>query len=123
MQKKDLKTGMVVTLRNGMEYVVFRDIDAVYLNGVDEDKKKEGVLVSINNNWEWLSFYKEDLSFSDLRSSDIIKVELPYHPYSYMNLGYCRNQRTILWEEKVKEFTIAELEKHFGCKVKIIKED
>lgn len=41
------------------------------------------------------------------------------------DIAYDHNDRYVLWQrpDPVKEMTIAELEDHFGCKVKIVKEN
>ena len=55
-------------------------------------------------------------------SLDIVKVEVPYHPYDFLNLGHERDKRKLLWQEEpeIKEVTMSEVEEKFGCKVKIV---
>lgn len=117
MKKSDLKTGMIVTLRNWNEYVVF--IDAQNTNMYDSGS----VIVNASKFlWQRLKDFNEDMTNIREKKWDIMKVELASHPYCYMNLNNGRENRKLLWErEEVKEMTMEELEKHFGCKVKIIK--
>ena len=119
MKLSDLKTGMIVTLRNGDEYVVFRNCKNLY-NFDSSDILVNAKLYS----WHNLSKYTDDLCCCPNKEWDVVKVEIPYHPYSTMNIDYEREKREVFWErEKVLEVTMAEIEEKFGCKVKIVKED
>ena len=118
MKLSDFKTGMIVTLRNGDEYVVFKDISTLF---TDED-----AVICNGKSWERLGRYTNDMKhgFAGFgKTHDIVKVEVPYHPYSFFNLEHERGKRKIVWEEGAKEVTMAEIEEKFGCKVKIVKED
>ena len=118
MKLSDLKTGMIVTLRNGSEYVVFRNSANLY--GFDSSD----ILVNAEKcSWHKLSKYTDYLHCCSETEWDIVKVEIPYHPFCNMNIDYERDKRKLLWEESVKEVTMAEIEEKFGCKVKIVKED
>lgn len=88
------------------------------------------MLNSDEHRWNRLENYEEDLTYknglmdcNDGDDFDIIKVELSPHPYTFADLNYERSERKLLWkrEKPVKEMTMAELEAHFGCKVKIVK--
>lgn len=125
MKKSDLKTGMIVTLRNEQEYMVFLDAQSTYT-------KNNGAIDLLVNGqkhiWNRLDYYNDDLIYDedaldDADNYDIVKVEIPCHPYALMNINYEPHNRKLLWvrPEPVREFTMAELEKHFGCKVKIVK--
>lgn len=115
--KADLKTGMIVTTRNGYEFCVFRNIDMGCSKNYD----------CIVNNAMYIELenYNENLTRNDdIYLYDIIKIESASSPLCFMDIRYEKNKRTLLWEcEKVKEMTMAELEEHFGCKIKIVKED
>jgi len=131
MKKSDLKTGMIVTTRDGCEYVVFLGTTSVYI-------REESCDILLNTNpelcrWNRLDYYNEDLTYdratryeddAKAKEYDIMKVELALHPYAFTNVNYKREERKLLWEREkpVKEMTMAELEEHFGCKVKIVKE-
>lgn len=115
MTKADLKTGYLVTTRNGKQYVVYLGAETSYFSGdciVDGNKEA---------NWLKLDNYNEDLTFKSGKHHDIMKVEKQYHPYDLLTINYCEKDRKLLWErEEVKEMTMSEIEKLVGCKVKII---
>lgn len=117
MKLSDLKTGMIVTLRNGDEYVVFRNFSDLYTESTS--------IICNGRSWNNLCYYSDGMKCSSLfgKMYDIVKVEVPYHPYSFFNLEHEREKRKIVWEEGAKEVTMAEIEEKFGCKVKIVKED
>ena len=123
MKLSELKTGMIVTTREGVEYVVFKDAvckNPEYCGTVFVNKKCFS--------WHEIKNFKEDMTYEsgwggDYKKYDIVKVEIPSHPYSYMDLNYEEIKRKVIWErEEIKEVTMAEIEKKFGCKVKIVKE-
>ena len=127
MKLSDLKTGMIVTWRNGVECVVMIDCEcntSIFGSAL--------VVNAVGCHWMPLSDYGEDMKIKsgyedeldDASELDIVKVEVPCHPYSFFNLEYEKEKRKLLWkEETVKELTMAEIEEKFGCKVKIVKED
>ena len=119
MKLSDLKTGMIVTLRNGDEYVVFRDFSDLYTEATS--------IICNGKSWNNLCYYSDGMKCSSGclgNMQDIVKVEIPYHPYSFFDLTREKHRRKLVWkEESVKEVTMAEIEEKFGCKVKIVKED
>ena len=119
MKLSDLKTGMIVTLRNGDEYVVFRDFSDLYTEATS--------IICNGKSWTNLCYYSDGMKCSSGclgNMHDIVKVEIPYHPYSFFDLTREKHRRKLVWkEESVKEVTMAEIEEKFGCKVKIVKED
>lgn len=119
MKLSDLETGMIVTLRNGEEYVVFRNFSDLYTVATS--------IICNGRSWNNLCYYSDDMKCSSgclENMHDIVKVEIPYHPFSFFNLERERERRKLLWkEESVKEVTMTEIEEKFGCKVKIVKED
>lgn len=119
MKLSDLKTGMIVTLRDGLEYVVFRNCKNLF------HYDSSDILVNSKTcSWHNLSKYTDDLCCCTDKEWDIVKVEIPCHPYCNMNIDYEREKRKVFWErENVLEVTMAEIEEKFGCKVKIVKED
>lgn len=118
MQKSDLKTGMIVTTRNGNEYVVFLDCQHLY------DSAKNVIVNRQFCCWNDLDLnYTENLTCKNFHSHDIVKVQIPRHVYSFMDADYEKTVRKTIWErQECKEVTMADVEKKFGCKVKIIKE-
>lgn len=121
MKLSELKTGMIVTLRNGNEYVVFRDSVnySLYYN------KTDFVFVNGKGGWIDAKSYDENMKYLRDKNYDVVKVELSSHPYGFMDINYCKADRATIWMENegFKEITIADIEKIFGCKVKIVKED
>lgn len=127
MTLNDLKTGMIVTTRNGYEYTVIRDHCSTNITGCD-------VFVRcIDNTRGWLNVreYNPDLSFTDKwsdkqenRAWDIVKVEVCEHPFGFMDLNYNRDDRKVIWEEPpAKKLTVSEIEKLLGYKVEIVSEE
>ena len=94
MKKKDLNNNHALRLRNGDIYVVARqstDCDDV-------------IMQPRSGRWMEFSDFNENLQYIGNKDRDVVEV-----------------YRTI-WERKeVKELTMKEVEKKFGCKVKIIK--
>ena len=126
MKKSDLKTGMIVETRNGQEYVVFLDICKPQYILKNYSEKCRSVLVNSKDR-EWINFdnYNEDMCLDDNNDSfDIMKVYIPNHPYSFMDTSHEKELRKLIWNREQtkseKEFTMKELENHFGCKVKIV---
>ena len=118
MKLSDLKTGMIVTLRNGDEYVVFTDFSELYTEATS--------IICNGKSWINLCYYSDGMKCSSGclgNMHDIVKVEIPYHPYSIQKPSYEKDKRKILYDGIVKEVTMAEIEEKFGCKVKIVKED
>lgn len=120
MQLSDLKTGMIVTTRDGSEYRVLRNIEC----GYEYARDPLGVMVSVtptSKAWERLSVYKSTECHYN-HQLDIVKVEATNHPYGFFDLEYERNKRVLLWQEEpeIKEVTMSEVEEKFGCKVKIV---
>lgn len=104
--KKDLKSGMVVELKNGSKRLIIE---------CDE----ELICVEISNA-DFVSQYNEDLTHSVHKHLDIQKV----FNYPTISLNYVveRNKKAI-WERKApKEMTVAEIEKELGYPIKIVKE-
>ena len=130
MTKSELKTGMIVTTQDGMEYVVFRNVQYLFENPFKSHNGEiDDVLVNAQRNtWNRLEYYNEDLTYKSdgltdifAKRNEIVKVEIPYHPYAFMNIDIEKHRRKLIWKrEIVKEITMADVEEQFGCKVKII---
>ena len=126
MKLSDLKTGMIVTWRNGVECVVMIDYES------QSDIERKIFVNAKDKHWLPFKYYGEDMKmmrdyedfYFDDEEFDIVKVEVATHPYGFLDLEYERSSRKLLWkEESIKEVTMAEIEEKFGCKVKIVKED
>ena len=112
MKLDELKTGMIVTTRNGDSYIVMRDF-------IDEGDILAGLSFNnkISDTWTSLSNYNQDMTNSGFPHIDIMSVYSSY-PYS------SDTPKKLLWERKeYKEVTMKEIEEKFGCKVKIVGED
>lgn len=94
--KDDLKTGMLITLRNGDSMVIlktFTDFDPVYKQLMIQ----RGIALDINNKyWRPLANFRDDLTHVRKNEYDIMKVCIPESPNSY--LKYSENDnKTVLW--------------------------
>lgn len=117
--KSNLKTGMIVTTRNGEEHVVF-------LNCSDDEYKKD-ILISKTNGYEPLNYYNDNLLYNTegmedikgIEGFDIMKVE---SPFLIRSMSIFDEQRVLVWE-RTQEISMKEalekLEEIYGCKVKI----
>ena len=123
MKKSDLKTGMIVTLRSGCEYMVFLDVDHNY------DHTKNFLVNGNNHSWISFQYITEELfglDYDGLRHKgyDIMKIESLPHPFALQEIDFNKSQRRTLWERvEIKEMTVAEIEKALGYKIKIVKEE
>ena len=109
MTLNDLKTGMIVKIRNGEYHIIMRDFidDGDILAGLSCNNKILGT-------WTSLSNYNQDMTHSGVPYLDIVSVYASY-PYSE------DTTTRILWERnEYKEVTMKEIEEKFGCKVKIV---
>ena len=112
MTLNDLKTGMIVTTRNGNSYIVMRDF-------VDAGDVFAGLSDSaeITSSYTELSYYRQDMKHNQLPGLDIMSV---YTSYLYG----IDTPKKLLWKrEEYREVTMKEIEEMFGCKIKIVEED
>ena len=112
MKLDDLKTGMIVTTRNGDSHIVMRDfvnVGDILASISDND--------NITNSYIELSYYKQDMKNNILSGLDIMSV--------YTSYLHCIDiPKKLLWQrEEYKEVTMKEIEEKFGCKVKIVGEE
>lgn len=113
--KSDLRTGDVVVLRNGYEYMVLRGC----AEGSEVDRF---VGIGTTSEWEHFNVYNEDMtSDSEFVELDIVKVFRPkdnhYRPWENRE----REMDTVFIREEVKELTVAEISKLLGYDVKVVK--
>lgn len=122
MKKSELRTGMIVTLRSGNEYVFFKDF------AVDDDycmkNDNEGIIVNGQlPSWARIKNYSNDLKHNTYQDLDIVKVEIPSHPYAFTNIPYDKRDRKLMWERKEpKKMTVAEIEAILGYKIEVVSE-
>lgn len=127
MKKSDLRVGDVVKTREGCHLVI-----------LPNENSKDGLATFRGGAFAcqcYLSEYNEDFSNINRSKYDIIavyKASEPYKDRAYATIKSIMNADidkflfdSLDWDwvrpEPVKEMTMEELEKHFGCKVKIIK--
>lgn len=120
MTKSELKTGMIVTQRNG-------DKKTVYLSCCsDWDAEPRDVILrgGYYRSWDGLEHYREDLTHKSFKDFDIVKVELVEHPYDLAKPTDEANVVKTLWTrpEDTKKMTVAEIEAILGYKVEVVSE-
>lgn len=129
MTLDDLKTGMIVTMRNGSKYTVLRDIDVPFQNNKDlfiyvnfnQSKCFEYIDDDLGRGYMRFDTYESNLKHVSNSQWDIVKVERSSHPYGFMDLTYDRGSRTIIWTEPTAvKLTVAEIEARLGYKVEIV---
>ena len=94
--KDDLKTGHLVVLRNGDEYVVFKDSVSKYTT-------QSSVMINLDSMFDWTALENYDYTLKASKSSvlDIMEVYLQSHPYSFVR-EYDKDNRQLLWEREEK---------------------
>jgi len=114
MTKSALKTGMIVTLRNGKKFEVY--IDAVtYTCSCGSDVITDG------KKWSSLAEYNEDLTYPGHTDHDIVMVEYVGGRTDLYAGATDEKTLDIIWKrEDTKKMTVAEIEAILGCKVEII---
>lgn len=111
----DLKTGHIVTLRDGTKLVMYKDVAL-------STSSDRSFLVSDSDEWrEFDGKYHEDLMHITCDQFDIMKVERPVY---IVDLGTTNTKYTeVVYEHiKPKEMTLAEIEKELGYKIKLVEE-
>lgn len=98
MTKADLKTGMIVELRNGIKFTLF--LNTLPFTDIFDDYVTDFFCNGSKREWSYLEHYNDDLTFFDRKLSeyDIIKIYQPSHPYSMQDLTYDFENWTLLWQ-------------------------
>lgn len=114
MTKSELKTGMIIVLANGREYMVYKDVG--YIGAETKD-----VAVEISNNPTWLKLdnYNEDMTMPRYNDLDIIQVIKTPHPYALLIHTFEKEKREIIWSRK-KRYTYAQLRELLGEEFEIV---
>lgn len=109
MELKDLKTGMVVELRNGDKYLVINQ--AGKLSGI-----RENSYITFNS----LYAYKSDMTWPTDSCLDVVKVFRPVlTSFEYM----LKDERNCIWtRDEKRKMTVSEICKELGYEVEIVKE-
>ena len=121
MTKSELKTGMIVTRRDGKRLTVYRNCACSFGHSIHND-----VFVDASDEiWHSMEYYSEDLkNLKGYPEYDIVKVELVWHPYDYNKYPFDADRTKVLWErtDPKKKMTVAEIESILGYKVEIVSE-
>ena len=105
MKKSDLRSGMIITLRNGSTFLLV-------------DTLKCGLLGINNNEYFTLTFQKEDLTHKVTKFRDIIKIQ----EITYESNGHFDNWKYApeIWNESTRKMTVKEISQILGYKVEIV---
>lgn len=120
MTKSELKTGMIVTRRDGKKLTVYRNCACSASHRIYND-----VIVDASCEcWHPLEYYTEDLiNNNNFPEFDIVKVELVHHPYDYNKYPFDAKVVKVLWERnEPKKMTVAEIEAILGYKIEVVSE-
>jgi hypothetical protein len=92
MTKSDLKTGYIVTLRDGGKAVVVK-------NMTFKECEKDVLIFQRECQWEYLDVWNEDLKHHTFHDHDIVLVEKGGTPYNLFDIDYEHSKRTVIWGE------------------------
>lgn len=111
--KSMLKTGMIVVLRNGDEYIVLKDF-------YDLDD-----VIACKNGWSFMSDYDNDICMKNkLSHLDIVEIKKPISGGASIRFWLANGDdslfKTIWKREEPKEMTVSEIEKELGYKIKVV---
>ena len=115
MKKSDLKTGMVVELRNGDKYLVMLNPDC-------EGRE----LIRFNGGYMSLNAYDNELMLKKLNENfDIVKVYSAEGSICWLLGDKELVKFKPIWEREgiAKEMTVKEVEKELGYKIKIVSDE
>lgn len=120
MTKSELKTGMIVTRRDGKKLTVYRNCACSFTHPSHNDVFVDASISS----WSPFEHYTEDLiSTHGYKEFDIVKVELAHHPYDFNKYPSFAKVDEIIWSrDEPHKMTVAEIESILGYKVEIISE-
>jgi len=111
MKKQDLKSGMIVELRNGTIGIVIADsITTIDRGGQHFDyynQYLENIAYNIGRDWDIMAVYKPINCHGKSLTNVLTKSKIKYY--------------TPIWQRVIpKEYTIEEIEEKLGEKIKII---
>lgn len=116
MKLNELKTSDVCLSSKGSYGIVLRETP----NGdlIKWFKNKDSEVI---HKYRSLDMINDDLTFKyDGKDNRIIKVYRVTDPHDMTTVDAIQD-KYLIWEEKIKELSITDLEKLYGCKVKIVK--
>jgi hypothetical protein len=113
MTKSELRTGMIVTARNGNRYMVFLNTTISSYRGSDD------FLVGLKGDgFNYLSNYNENLTCKAYNSFDIMKVEKCKW---VADLTSKNPELNTIWERKEKKtYTYAQLREILGSEFEVV---
>ena len=93
MKKSDLKTGMIITMNNGKEYMVYKDVDTFWATG--------DILFATNGSNDWISLdeYGENLTTHNVEWN-IVRVVKISHPFGVFQENYPDVTREVIFERR-----------------------
>ena len=115
MTSEDLKSGMIVELRNGDRYIVL--VNPSCAIGVNVEHER---CITLFGN-KFINEYNPNLTHITNKRKDVIKVfQVP--TVNFTSLMY-ENSRTIWEREEPKKMTVSEICKELGYEVEIVRDD
>jgi hypothetical protein len=113
MEKKDLRSGMVIVNREGRKAIVFLNSrEGDVLGGYDGN----------NSAWCPLTAIENDLTYKGIPNSDIVKIYSPDNNRAIGSVDIHKGCFTLVWERsETIELTIDDIAKKFGVPVNTIK--
>ena len=116
MRLSELKTSDVVLSSKGSFGIVLRGTPKGDL--IKWFKNNKGEIIHKYRSFDMIN---DDLTFKfDGKDNRIIKVYRVTDPHDMTTLSAI-DDKYLIWEEKIKEVTMAELEEKYGCKVKVVR--
>lgn len=117
MELKDLKTGMIVELRDGNRYVVIANSAATLGMNIEKDDFTYFYLAHSYNS------YNEDFTHKGNRRLDIVKIS-QIQMTEMSDFVRIVNGAIPIWERaKPKKMTVSEICKELGYEVEIVRDD
>lgn len=116
MKKSELLTADVVLSSKGSYGIVLKGTSNGNLIKWFKNNKDEVI-----HKFRSFDMLNEDLSFKYNSDNRVIRVYRVTDPHDMSTMAAI-NDKYLIYEEQVKEVTMADLEKKYGCKVKIVKE-
>ena len=121
IKKNELITSDVVMSDGGNYGIVLRGTQKGDLIKWFKDKNGEVI-----HKYRSFDMIKDDLSFKtsakfDGQDTRIVRVYRVTDAHDMSTMNAIKDEY-IIWEEKVKEVTMADLERMYGCKVKVVRE-
>ena len=113
MTKSDLRTGMIITYREGRRGMVYLNVYPAMMNNSND------IIVDEGNGWMRLADYNEDLTCKNYDKYDIVKIESAPNALWFPTPFDKEMKTKVLWE-RTKKMTISEIEDILGYKIEII---